>query len=165
MFLVPRIGWARFRTRAAFILTLAATLGVAAAPASAAPLPIGWQASAGWYTEGEDFFIGAGARLGFAGVTVIPNAEWLFVDSGSAYTLNLDGTMNVLPLGAANGYVGAGIGLFTVDPEFGDSNTDTAFNVIAGAGLNAVPLKPFAQLKWIVVDGDDPLVFSVGARF
>ena len=165
MFHIPRIWTAGIRANAAFVLSLATVLGLATAPASAAPMPVGWQVSGGWYSEGEDFFLGAGARLGLAGVTVIPNAEWLFVDSGSAYTLNLDGTLNVLPLGVASGYVGAGIGWFTVDPEFGDSHTNTAFNLIAGAGLDAVPLKPFAQLKWIVVDGDDPVVFSIGARF
>lgn len=136
---------------------------IAAAPASAGP--VGFQASGGWYTDSEETFLGAGARFGFGGITVIPNFEWLFVDSGSAYTLNIDGTLTVLPLGVASAYVGGGLGWFTVDPEFGDSNTETAFNLIAGAGFNTFPLKPFAQIKFVVVDGDDPLVFSIGARF
>jgi hypothetical protein len=73
--------------------------------------------------------------------------------------------LSVLPIGVANAYLGAGIGWFTFDPEQGDSNTESAFNLIAGAGFNALPLKPFGQLKWIVMDGDDPMVFSVGTRF
>src|SRR5262245_4224111 len=154
----------RFRPAAAWlVLAMLAGLVVASTPAAAGP--VGFQATGGWYTENEDFFLGAGARFGLATVTVIPNIEWLFVDSGSAYSLNLDATMNVLPLGVANGYVGAGIGALTVDPDQGDSNTDTVINLIAGAGLDAVPLKPFAQFKYVIVDGNDPLVFSIGARF
>lgn len=154
------------RSRAAgtlFVVALLMALAVEAVPAFAGP--VGFQASGGYYTETEEMFLGAGARFGFGTITVIPNIEWLFVDNGSAYTLNIDGTMTVLPLGVASGYLGAGIGWFTVDPDIGDSNTDTAFNLIAGAGFDSLPLKPFAQLKWIVVDGDDPLAFSIGARF
>jgi len=160
--LTPRVSPTGIRT-AVIALALVAALGIGAAPASAAPM--GLQASGGWYTESEDFFLGAGLRFGFGTITVIPNAEWLFVDNGSAYTLNVDGTLSVLPLGVANVYAGAGLGWFFVDPDGGDSDNDTVINLIAGAGLDAVPLKPFAQFKWVVADGDDPLVFSIGARF
>jgi len=146
-----------------FVLALIAAVVVVSTPASAGP--IGGQVSGGWYTQDDEFFLGAGAHFGFGTITLIPNIEWLFVDSGSAYTLNVDGTLNVLPLGVATGYVGAGIGWFIVDPEHADSNTDTVVNLIAGAGFSALPLKPFAQLKYVVVDGDDPLVFSIGTRF
>jgi hypothetical protein len=144
-------------------LTLCAALGIGAAPAHAGP--IGLQATGGWYTQDNNFFLGAGLRMGFGTITVIPNGEWIFLDSGTSYTLNLDGTLNVLPLGVGSGYVGAGVGLLTVDPKNGSSNTDTAVNLIAGFGLNAIPLKPFAQFKYVVVSGDDPLVFAFGARF
>jgi len=163
MTIVTRTSSTRTRMASAIAVVLAAGFGLTALPASAGP--IGWQASAGWYTESDDFFVSAGARLGLGTLTVTPNAEWLFVDGGSTYTLNLDGTMSVLPLGVASGYVGAGVGLFTVDPKGGDSNSDTVINLIAGAGINAVPLKPFGHFKWVVADGDDPLVFSLGVRF
>jgi hypothetical protein len=143
---------------------LAVALSWWAPPASAAPL--GWTAFGGWYTDGtDDFMLGAGARISAASITVIPNGEWIFVDSGSSYTLNLDATLSVLPMGVASGFVGAGLGLFTFDPDAGDSNTDSVVNAIVGVGLNAVPLKPYAQLKYVFRDGDDPLVFSIGARF
>jgi len=146
-------------------LVLAFLVGVAFGAGRATAAPIGWQLSGGLYTDSEDFFLGAGARFGLASITLIPNAEYLFVDSGTTYTLNLDGTLSVLPLGVASAYVGAGLGLITVDPEVGDSNTDTGLNLMVGVGLNASPLKPFAQLKTVVMDGDDPLVLSIGARF
>jgi hypothetical protein len=156
---IPRI------SRQGRLLGLAAflSLGLIATAASAAP--VGLQATGGWYTDNSDFFLGAGARVGFGSITVIPNAEYVFVNDAKEWTLNVDGTMSVLPLGVASGYVGAGIGWMTVDPDRGDSSTDTVFNVIAGAGLNALPLKPFGQFKYSIKDGDDPLQFAVGVRF
>ncbi len=147
----------------ALVLVILAS-GMGAAPSLAAP--IGWNVFGGWYTDGtDDVMAGVGARIGAGGITVNPNAEWIFVDSGSSYALNLDATLTVLPLGAASGWLGAGLGLFTIDPDRGDSNTDTVGNLLAGVGLNAIPLKPYAQLKYVFRDGDDPLVFSIGARF
>jgi hypothetical protein len=145
-----------------FVL-LSTGLGLGAASASAAP--VGFQATGGWYTDTNDMFLGAGARMGFGTITAIPNAEYLFVDNGKTWSLNLDGTMSVLPLGVASGYVGAGIGWMTTDPDRGDSNTETVFNLIAGAGLNALPLKPFGQFKYVLKDGNDPFQFAVGIRF
>ncbi len=133
-------------------------------PAGAAP--IGWQASGGWYSShGSDAFVGVGARVGLGSITVIPNVEYLFITDVTSYSLNLDGTMSVLPLGVASGYAGAGIGWLTTDPKNGSSHTDTVWDLIAGAGFNAIPLKPFAQLKYVIKDGDDPVVFSAGIRF
>ena len=149
----------RARVAGAFFLILNALWGLMPGPASAAPL--GFQASVGW---NPDFLVGFGARLGLGSITIIPNVESEIGGSnGFRYYLNLDGTMSVLPLGVANGYLGAGIGL-AGHSESGNSN-DTVINVIAGAGLNAVPYKPFAQFKWVMADGDDPVVFSIGARF
>jgi hypothetical protein len=150
---------------ATFTAALFLALGLGLAAASAAAGPIGFQATGGWYTDNSDLFLGAGARVGAGTITVIPNAEWLFEDHASAYSLNIDGTMSVLPLGVASGYVGAGIGWLTVDPDGGKSSTDTVVNLLAGAGLNALPLKPFAQIKYVIAEGDDPFQFALGVRF
>ena len=151
------------RTLAWFLL-VASVLVFAAVPAQAAP--IGWSAFVGNYFEGfDDFFAGAGARISLGTITVSPNAEYIFVDSGNAFTLNVDGTLTVLPLGVASGYVGGGIGLVTVDPDGGESDTNTGINLIAGVGFNAVVLKPFAQFKYVFLDNDDLIGISVGTRF
>ena len=149
----------RARVAGASFLVLIALLGVMPGSASAAPLS--FQASVGW---NPDFLVGFGARVGLGSITIIPNVESEVGGSdGFRYFLNLDGTMSVVPLAVANGYLGAGIGLAAYS-ESGHS-TDTVINLIAGAGLSAVPYKPFAQLKWVMADGDDPVVFSIGARF
>ena len=148
-------------------LALAAALFVVLAIPAAGPAqagPIGWQASGGWYTDPDDFLVGAGARFGAGSIAIVPNAEYLFVDAGTAYTLNVDATMSVLPLGVASGYVGGGIGWLTFDPDNGDSNTDSVVNLIAGASFN-VAIKPFAQIKYLIQDGDDRIGISGGIRF
>jgi len=152
------------RIRLSALTLCVAALALAAAPASAAP--IGWEAFGGLQTNGNnDFLLGAGARLSLASITVIPNAEYYFVDHGNMYTLNVDATMSVLPMGVASGFIGAGLGMLTFDPEAGDSNTNSAVNLLAGVGLNAVPMKPFAQLKYVFTDGDDPILLEAGIRF
>lgn len=149
--------------RTLLVVALLAALVVGTSrPASAAP--VGWQVSGGWYSSPEDFFLGAGLRFGLASITVIPNAEYLFTDGGSAYTLNVDGTLSIVPLGVGNVYAGGGIGWFTFDPDGGDSNTETVANLIAGFGFKLSKLNAFGQVKYVVTDGNDPFVWSVGIR-
>ena len=157
-----RISSTLARTTAILVLALAGVPGLAV---SASAAPVGFQATGGYYTQNDDVFLGAGARIKLATVTLIPNAEWLFESNANVYTLNVDGTLNVLPMGVATGYVGGGLGFFTSKPDHGSSNTDTVFNLIAGAGLNELPLKPFAQLKWLLGTGNNPLAVTIGARF
>jgi hypothetical protein len=154
------------RARSVFGLALLATLALAGplvSPAAAAP--VGFQAAGGWYTETDEFFLHGGAVFALGTISLIPNIDWVFVSSGTTYSLNLDGTLSVLPLGVANVYAGAGLGLLTTNPENANSDTQTVFNLLLGAGFGAVPMKPFAQFKWIMADGNDPLAFSVGVRF
>ncbi|HET9252360.1 MAG TPA: hypothetical protein VFP58_09600 [Candidatus Eisenbacteria bacterium] len=143
-------------------------LAISIVPSSAAALsgPISFTAFGGLYTDPVDeFMLGAGVKLGFGGLSVTPNAEYVFVESGSYYTLNVDGTFPILPLGVASLYAGGGAGLHFLDPEVGDSNTETGINLLVGAGFNAIGLKPYGQIKYVFIDGDDPLVFMAGVRF
>jgi hypothetical protein len=144
-------------------LAVGTTLAVTASPAAATP--VGWDARGGWYTESDAFFLGGGARIGLGAITFNPTAEYLFVDQGSSYSLNLDGTMTVLPLGVGSGWLGGGVGFYTTKPDHGRSSTDTGFNLLAGVGLNSIPLKPYAQFKYVVMDGSDPACFAFGVRF
>lgn len=147
-------------------LALLATIafnGLVSTPAAAGP--VGFQAAGGWYTESDEFFLNGGAKFGLGTVSLIPNIDWVFVSSGTMYSLNLDGTLSVMPLGVASIYAGAGLGLLTQDPENANSDTQTVFNLILGASLGAAPMKPFGQLKWVMQDGNDPFAFSIGVSF
>src|SRR5580765_5715433 len=92
------------RVAVVFMVALCGALALGPAPASAGEGPIGFQATGGWYTEHDAAFLGAGLRFGLATVTVIPNLEWEFVADHWTWSLNVDGTMNVLPLGVGSGY-------------------------------------------------------------
>lgn len=160
----PVFPMASFLTRPLAVLALcsAALLATSARPARADLA--GGSGYIGWY-DGDTFLIGGGMHFGAGRFTVTPNAEMYFVDYGSAWSLNLDVTMAVLRAAVANGWVGAGLGAYTVDPDAGSSDTNSAVNLLVGAGLNATRLKPYLQLKYVVVDGDDPLVATLGVRF
>jgi hypothetical protein len=140
----------------------AASLVLGVVPAFAGP--IGCNVFGGWYMDPDETLVGAGLRISLAPITFNPNAEYIFADNGSSYTVNLDGTMTVLPFGVGSAWLGAGLGFFTVDPDPGDSNTETGLNLIAGAGLN-LPLSPYTQIKAVMIDGDDPFAVTFGVRF
>jgi hypothetical protein len=157
-----RVRFAALLTAAAAALTMAAT----AREAYALSGPIGFTAMGGYYSGNiDEAFLGGGVRVGLGSISGTAYGEYIFVSSGNAYSLNADFTLPVLPLGVASIYAGAGAGFLTVDPEVGDSNTETVVNLLVGAGLNAVPMKPYGQIKYVFVDGEDPLVFTVGVRF
>ncbi len=163
---------AKFRFRIAryecftVLLVLALIGALLPAGASAGLGPIGLSASGGVSSDGEeDFFLGAGARFSLGTLAILPNAEYIFVENGTSYSLNGDVALTVLPLAVASGWVGAGVGLFTVDPDASGPSTETVVNLLAGVGITSVPLKPYGQLKYVFREGDDPFVFSVGVRF
>jgi hypothetical protein len=143
-------------------------LAISIVPSTAAAVsgPISFTAFGGLYTDPVDeFMLGAGVKVGLGGLSVTPSAEYIFVDSGSYYTLNADLTIPIVPLGVASLYGGGGAGLHIFDPEGGDSDTETGINLLVGAGFNAIGLKPYGQIKYVFLDGDDPLVFMAGVRF
>jgi hypothetical protein len=127
--------------------------------------PVSLTAMGGFYSGGIDEpFLGAGVKVGLGGLSVTPYAEYIFVSNGNAYSVNADLTMPLLPLGVASIYAGAGAGVLFVDPDNADSDSNSVINFLVGAGLNAVPMKPYGQIKYVVTDGDDPFVFTVGVR-
>jgi hypothetical protein len=96
-------------------LVAAALLAPLATTAHAGPLSL--TGFGGWYTQRDTGFLGLGAKIGAASLALNPNAEYLFVDKTTTYSLNLDATLTLLPLGVASGYGGAGIGWYTTKPD------------------------------------------------
>ena len=156
---------ARRFTLPRFLALVVAGGAIVMASGTAFAGPIGVNAFGGWYTDPKEFELGAGLRMGLGSISFNPNAEYIFRENTTTYTLNLDGTMSIMPLGVASIYAGGGVTFFTVDPENGDSNTESGINVLAGAGFNAVPFKPYGQIKYLFIEGDDPVSFSFGVRF
>jgi len=124
---------------------------------------------AGRLNDAEENFVGAEMLFNAGPVNVNPNIEYWLVDDVTAGTVNLDvtydfGSSTVKP------YVGAGIGLFYVDDDFGNE-TETLGNLIGGVQFNLDFLKPYAQVKWSRSlennDGgdNDEVALTVGLRF
>lgn len=149
-------------------ILVVAALALAAVPAIAhADMgPLSYTVYGGLYSGVfDDAFAGAGVRVGLGGFAVTPNFEYVFTSNASTYSFNADATIPIIPLGVASIYGGGGMGFLTVDPDAGESNTETVINALVGANLSALPMKPYGQIKHVFVDGDDPWVFAVGIRF
>jgi hypothetical protein len=151
----------RILARATILAVLVAVV-VAAVPHEAQAI-VGADIRGGFYTEPDDFFLGGGVRIGAAMLEVVPNFEYVFVSDQTWFTLNLDGQYSLIPFGLGSFWVGAGLGMFSIKPKDGDTNTEGLVNLLAGLGLN-VPLKPYAQAKYIITK-DSQVVLSLGVRF
>jgi len=144
---------------------LALLLVLALSPVSARAVPLlGFNVRGGQYTDVSDFFLGAGVDANVLLFQASPNFEWVFVDKGTLYTFNLDASYQI-PLAVAQVWAGAGYALRTFKPDGGDSTTKGGLNLFVGGGLGLVPLKPFAQFKYLYVSGADEFVWALGVRF
>ena len=122
---------------------------------------------AGFYSpENGDgnFYAGAGLGIGVLMFEVVPNAEYVFVSGGNFYTLNLDAHYDLLPLGLVTGWIGGGYSLVFAKPENFDTQTNSGFNIIAGVGLNKIPLSPYIMAKYVLTDNNQ-LVIAAGIKF
>ena len=147
------------------IAALCAALLLSSATAASALPFVGFNLRGGQYTDVNEWFLGGGADLGAILFKFSPNFEYVFVDNAKLYTLNLDVTYTVLPLAAADVWAGAGYVVRWVQPDGGDTVSQGGINLLAGAGMGLIPLKPFAQLKYSYVSGDNEFVWMLGARF
>lgn len=117
-------------------------------------------ARTGYYTENNDVFLGSGLNLNIATISVCPNLEYVLVDNGDFYTLNLDGHLNlVTPPGTAL-WIGLGLARLYYNPDNGSSTRESGMNLLAGFELKMIPLRPYVQGKFIVGDNSQ---FVIGA--
>jgi len=124
---------------------------------------------AGRLNDADINFVGAEVLFDAGPVNVNPNIEyWLSdVDGVTEGTANLDLTID-FGSSTFKPYVGAGIGLYYVDTNFG-SETETLGNLIGGIQFNTAFLKPYGQVKYsrsLEDDGDgDEVALTIGLRF
>lgn len=129
---------------------------------------------AGQYNDvnaADDKFVGAEVLFDLGAVNLNPNVEYLLDDEITAGSANLDLTVDIGRFSRVTPYVGAGVGLWYVDDDFGDNTTDLLGNLIGGVQFDLDFLKPYAQVKYFrVLDDDDgaggdDLAFTIGLRF
>jgi len=122
---------------------------------------------AGIYADGSDFFLGGEylASLG-SNVYLNPNIEFVLVDNGSMFTLNMDAHYDIPTRTNLYIWAGGGLGLIYFNPEgAGDSRTDAGLNILFGLGfITSSRLIPYIQAKGIISDNSD-FSLAFGLRF
>ena len=90
----------------------------------------------------------------------------MFVEKAKVGTGNLDFHVD-LPVGdAVHLWAGAGLAVLYVDPDGApESDTDLGLNLLAGVGFQVGAVIPYGQLKLLVLDDYEELVWAVGIRF
>ncbi|HEX6098906.1 MAG TPA: hypothetical protein VF432_21510 [Thermoanaerobaculia bacterium] len=126
----------------------------------------------GRYDDIEEEFVGAEMVFDVGAVNINPNIEYSLAEDITAGSANIDVTVDIGSFSRVTPYVGAGVGLWYVDDDFGDNTTDLLGNLIGGVQFDLDFLKPYAQVKYFrAIDDDenggpaDDLAFTIGLRF
>jgi len=146
------------------LVRLLAVLALATAVAPETQALPGRLRAYGGLVEGDEFLLGAGYELKIPFVTLIPNAEYVFLDK-SYFSLNADATFGFLPIPLVDIWIGAGAGVGFFTPEQGDSKSYGLVNLLAGVGTDIIPLSPYVQYKFVIKEGADWSVLTFGIRF
>jgi hypothetical protein len=129
----------------------------------------GFILQAGTYFDIGEPFIGAGYQFPLnPRLSFVPNAEYVFVNNGDLYTVNLDSRYALNPAASNPMWVGAGIGM--IRREAGPFNdTDSALNLMWGINFDSYTgnlgnFTPFISTRAILSD-DSEVGLSFGIRF
>lgn len=126
---------------------------------------------AGRYNDSDEEFVGAEALFDIGAININPNVEYLLTDEDiTAGTANIDVTVDLATFSSVTPYLGAGVGLWYADDDFGGAETEPVGNLIGGIAFNFEFLKPYAQVKYFRLfedegEDNDELAFTVGLRF
>jgi len=131
----------------------------------AAPVPMVGIRS-GYDFEGEAWSLGGQVRLPVGRrLELIPSGEALFDSERTDWQSNAD---LALRLGLRGGlYAGAGLAVSSrADDADGDSNAQLGTNLFVGfqARGRLLPVRPFVEARWTLVDGDSPFRLAFGAN-
>jgi len=152
---------------AALLLALPALFAAASAPASAEGeiliLP-----SAGYYLDAEEPYVGLAVEFPIGnGWRLSPGIEYVFVDDGDLYALNVDFIYDFEFEGGITFWAGAGPALVVADYEDDGvtiDDTDLGLDVLGGVSFDAGAIDPFLQVKFTFAD-DTETVLTGGIRF
>jgi hypothetical protein len=121
----------------------------------------------GFYSDAEAGFLGAELLTGLTRSWFLnPNFEYVFVDDGDLYTLNLDAHYDFPTRARSPFYLWAGGGPAVIFSDNGfDDETDIGLNLLAGVGFGKEQaLRPYVQGK-VVISDDTEAVIGLGIRF
>lgn len=121
----------------------------------------------GYDFEGGAWGLGGQARLPVGRrLELIPSGDAFFDSERTDWQLNGDLALRLGPRGGL--YVGAGLAASSraADDADGDSRTRLGTNLFAGfqARGRLLRVRPFAEARWTLVDGDSPFRLAFGAN-
>jgi len=150
------------------ILALAAVVFGCVPLASAADFGV----RAGRYNDADEEFVGLDVAFDLGTLSVIPNLEYSLAEDVTAGSGNIDVTWDLIRIGRATPYVGAGVGLWYSDNGITETRTDIVGNIIGGLSLDAGAFEPYAQVKYFRFldnqedgDAEDDVALTIGLRF
>src|SRR5262245_29230417 len=119
----------------------------------------------GYYTKVDEPMIGAEVLLRLAPRFYFnPNVEYVFIEGSTYFTFNADAHYDFPTHSRTFVWLGAGLGVVSVDSDGGEETTDVAANFLAGVGFKSYGVIPYFQAKVIAKD-DTEFVIAVGLRF
>jgi hypothetical protein len=124
----------------------------------------------GAYTDAEEPFLGAEALFGLGGTKHWfgnPNIEHAFIENGDLTAFSLDFHYD-FPTGQPYTiWAGAGPTLIVNDRNVAgnDDQTDAGLNLVFGVGSTKGEVRPYGQMKVVVVADDTQAVLGAGIRF
>jgi hypothetical protein len=123
-------------------------------------------ARAGVYTAEGDAFIGGEVVAGIErNLFLNPNVEYIFAENAGKATFNFDLHYDFAQRGRAFFWIGGGLAIVYVDPEFSDSSTDAGANILFGVGFRGGGrVIPYIQAK-ILASDDSDFALGFGLRF
>jgi opacity protein-like surface antigen len=127
----------------------------------------------GRYNDRGEELVGAEVVFDIGALNVNPNIEYSLEDEATAGSANVDLTFDVGNFSRLTPYVGAGVGIWYSDADNGDNTTDLVGNLIGGVQFDLDSLKPYAQVKYFRLLGNDDtnqgpdndLALTIGLRF
>lgn len=153
------------KTTTGVAVLLLALCGLLAFPGTSRAIDVGVRG--GFYSDAEAGFIGAEVLTGLTRSWFLnPNFEYVFVDDGDLYTLNLDAHYDFPTRARSPFYLWAGGGPALIFSDDGrNDETDLGLNLLAGVGFGkGQALRPYVQGK-VVIAEDTEAVLAVGIRF
>ena len=158
----------RTTTRTALGIAFAGFFLMFLVPAVAGAVDVDFGVRAGLYSDADAGFLGGELLTGVTRNWFFnPNLEYVFVDDGSLYTLNLDAHYDLTTRSPYSLWVGGGPAVIfsDLDCRFCDSETDIGLNLLGGIGFwNRQAIRPYVQGKVTLSDNTEASI-AFGLRF
>lgn len=149
-----------------FIATLASlAIGSSFATSAHADSDVMFGARLGYYADAARPFVGGELLFKLApSIYFNPNVEVVFKDD-SYFTFNADFHYDFPSQGHTSVWLGAGLGVVSIDPEGPEEgHTDAGLDILVGIGATRRRVIPYVQAKAIVMDNSE-FAIAFGVRF